>query len=109
VNFDPAMKAIDAGIPVFCEKPLCLNFEEADGLAASFHRHNIPFGAAHTYQGHWTSRLSRYIVRSGLLGDLRWVDSYYIQGWLATKLEDGGLAIAARRPGSNSYRTRLTE
>ena len=33
------------------------------------------------------TRLSRYIVTSGLLGEVRWVDAYYIQGWLATRLE----------------------
>jgi predicted dehydrogenase len=47
--------------------------------------------------GHWTSRLSRYIVRSGLLGEVRWVDSYYIQGWLATKLEATGQMQATWR------------
>jgi predicted dehydrogenase len=97
VHYDPAMKAIEAGIPVFCEKPLCLDLEEADNLVASVRRNNIPFGVAHTYLGHWTSRLSRYIVRSGLLGDVRWVDSYYIQGWLATKLEDTGQQQASWR------------
>jgi predicted dehydrogenase len=52
---------------------------------------------AHTYLGHWTSRLSRYIVQHGLLGDIRWVDSYYIQGWLASKLEATGQQQAAWR------------
>lgn len=97
VHYDPAMKAIEAGIPVFCEKPLCLNLEEADALVAAVRRHNIPFGVAHTYIGHWTSRLSRYIVRNGLLGDVRWVDAYYIQGWLATKLENAGNLQASWR------------
>jgi predicted dehydrogenase len=97
VHFDPAMKALEAGIAVFCEKPLCLNLEEADLLAAAVRRHNIPFGVAHTYVGHWTSRLSRYIVSSGLLGDVRWVDSSYIQGWLATKIEDTGQQQASWR------------
>ena len=57
----------------------------------------VPFGVAHTYIGHWTSRLARYIVRRGLLGDVRWVDSYYIQGWLATKVEDTGSQQASWR------------
>jgi predicted dehydrogenase len=57
----------------------------------------VPFAVAHTYLGHWTSRLSRYIVQSGLLGDIRWVDSYYIQGWLASKLEATGQQQAAWR------------
>ncbi len=87
VHFDPAMKAMKAGIAVFCEKPLCLNLKEADELVKTARKLNVPFAVAHTYLGHWTTRFSRYIVRSGLLGDIRWVDSYYIQGWLATKVE----------------------
>jgi predicted dehydrogenase len=97
VHFDPAMKAIEAGIPVFCEKPLCLNIEEAHKLVAAVRTHRIPFGVAHTYLGHWTTRLSRYILRGGLLGTIRWVDSYYLQGWLATKLEDTGQQQASWR------------
>ena len=90
VHFDPAMKALEAGIPVFCEKPLTVTLDEAKGLVDKVREKNIPFGVAHTYLGHWTSRFSRYIVQAGLLGDVRWVDSYYLQGWLATKFEDTG-------------------
>lgn len=97
VHFDPAMKAMKAGIAVFCEKPLCMNLKEAEELVATSRKLNIPFCVAHTYLGHWTSRLARYIVRSGLLGDVRWVDSYYIQGWLATKLEATGQMQATWR------------
>src|SRR5512143_3189824 len=97
VHFDPAMKAMKAGIAVFCEKPLCLNLKEAAELVETSRKLKVPFGVAHTYVGHWTSRLSRYIVRAGLLGDVRWVDSYYIQGWLATKLEATGQMQASWR------------
>jgi predicted dehydrogenase len=97
VHHDPAMKAIKAGIPVFCEKPLCLNLKEANDIVKAVRKCSIPFGVAHTYIGHWTSRLSRYIVRSGLIGDVRWVDSYYIQGWLATRLESTGQQQASWR------------
>ena len=97
VHFDPAMKAVKAGIPVFCEKPLTVNLKEANTLVKAVQQKNIPFGVAHTYLGHWTSRLSRYIVRAGLIGDLRCVDSYYLQGWLATKVEATGLQQAVWR------------
>ncbi|HSA00917.1 MAG TPA: Gfo/Idh/MocA family oxidoreductase, partial [Candidatus Paceibacterota bacterium] len=97
VHYDPALKAIKAGIPVFCEKPLTVTLKEASDLVKTVRKNNIPFGVAHTYLGHWTSRFSRYIVRSGLLGEVRWVDSYYIQGWLATKLEDTGQMQASWR------------
>ena len=97
VHFDPAMKAMKAGIAVFCEKPLCLNLTEADELVKTSRELNIPFGVSHTYLGHWSSRFARYIVRSGLLGDVRWVDSYYIQGWLASKIEATGQQQATWR------------
>lgn len=96
-HYDPAMKAMKAGIAVFCEKPLCLNLKEANDLVKTARKLNIPFGVAHTYVGHWTSRLSRYIVQSGLLGEIRWVDSYYIQGWMATRLETTGQTQAVWR------------
>jgi predicted dehydrogenase len=97
VHFDPAAKALKAGIPVFCEKPLTVNLKQATELVKLQRKTGVPFGVAHTYLGHWTSRFSRFIVRSGLLGEIRWVDSYYLQGWLATKLEATGQQQAAWR------------
>ena len=96
-HFDPAMKAVRASIPVFCEKPLCLTLTEAAEMVRVVRKTGVPFALAHTYLGHWTTRLSRYIVRKGLLGEVRWVDSYYLQGWLATKLEDTGQTQASWR------------
>lgn len=97
VHFDPAMKALKAGIPVFCEKPLCVSLQEANTLVKTVRKTGIPFGVAHTYLGHWTTRFTRYIVKKGLLGDIRWVDSAYLQGWLATKLEATGQQQASWR------------
>jgi predicted dehydrogenase len=97
VHYDPAMKALKAGIPVLCEKPLTVSMKEAEDIVALVKEKNIPFGVAHTYLGHWTTRLSRYIVQSGLLGEVRWVDASYIQGWLATKVEATGSQQAVWR------------
>jgi predicted dehydrogenase len=90
VHYDPAKKALEKGIPVFCEKPLTVTLEESEDLVKIVKEKNIPFCTAHTYLGHWSSRLSRHIVQSGLLGDIRWVDAYYIQGWLSGRTEDTG-------------------
>jgi predicted dehydrogenase len=97
VHFDPAMKALKAGIPVFCEKPLTLDMGQAAELVKLQRKTGVPFAVAHTYVGHWTSRFARFVVRSGLLGQIRWVDSAYIQGWLATKLESSGNQQASWR------------
>lgn len=96
-HFAPALKAVQAGIPVFCEKPLTLTLEEAVELKAAVEEAKLPFGVAHTYLGHWSTLLSRHIVTSGLLGEVRWVDSSYIQGWLAGKTEEQGVQQAEWR------------
>ncbi len=97
VHYDPAIKCIKAGIPVFCEKPLSLNMKEAEGLVAAVKKYKVPFGVAHTYLGHWSTRFSRFIVTSGLLGKVRWADSYYLQGWLAGLTEKQGVMQAEWR------------
>ena len=97
VHFDPAYKCVQAGIPVFCEKPLTVTLEESDKLVAAVEEKKVPFGVAHTYLGHWTSWFSRFIVQSGLLGQIRWVDAYYLQGWLADRTEDMGVMQAEWR------------
>ena len=93
VHFDPAYKAAKLGIPVMCEKPLCMNMEEADKLVAVVEEKKIPFAVAHTYLGHWTTQFSRFIVQSGLLGEVLWVDASYIQGWLGNLLEGGASSM----------------
>ncbi len=97
VHFDPVMKALDAGIPVMCEKPLTVDLDQALQIEAKVKEKNLPFAVAHTYLGHWSSWFSRWLIQSGHLGDVRWVDSYYLQGWLATKLEDTGQMQASWR------------
>jgi len=96
-HFQPSLEAVEAGIPVFCEKPLTLTLEESDRLVEAVTKQGIPFAVAHTYVGHWSTRLSRHIVRSGLIGDVRWVDASYLQGWLAARAEDSGLQQAEWR------------
>ena len=97
VHFDPAMKLIKAGIPVFCEKPLTITAKQALDLEKAVNKYKVPFGIAHTYIGHWSSWVSRWIVTSGKLGAVRWVDAYYLQGWLATRLETTGQMQASWR------------
>lgn len=97
VHFDPAMKLVKAGIPVFCEKPLTITAKESIQLAKAVEKAKVPFGVAHTYIGHWSSRFARWLITSGKLGAVRWVDSYYLQGWLATRLETSGQQQASWR------------
>ena len=87
VHAEQALRFITEGIPVFLEKPVTFDLAEAQTLARLAQDRNVPVGVAHTYVGHWTTKLARHIVTSGKIGEVRRVDATYYQGWLADALE----------------------
>jgi predicted dehydrogenase len=77
-HFEPALSCLEAGVPVFCEKPLAMTEAEAETLERESHQQKIPFGVAHTYGGIYTLKLARAFVRSGVLGKVRRVVAEYL-------------------------------
>ncbi len=96
-HFGPAEAAAGAGIGVLCEKPLTTTLDEARRLQAVVHRNKIPFGVAYTYTGFPMVMLARTMVQDGVIGDVRKVEAWYPQGWLANNLEADGQKQAAWR------------
>ena len=87
-HFEPAKAFLQAGIPVLCEKPITLTVAEAQDLARIVRRKKVPFVLAHTYTGHPMMMLAKEMIRGGEIGEVRKVESWYNQGWLATALAD---------------------
>jgi len=96
-HFGPADAAANAGIGVLCEKPLTTTLDEARRLHAAVAAHKTPFVVAYTYTGFPMVMLARELVRDGSIGEVRKVEAWYPQGWLATKLESDGQKQAAWR------------
>ncbi|MFT5240886.1 MAG: putative dehydrogenase [Candidatus Promineifilaceae bacterium] len=96
-HFAPALACIQAGLPVLCEKPITLTVDEAETLAEAVKKSNVPFVLAHTYTGHPMMMLAKEMIRRGDIGDIRKVEAWYNQGWLATDLEADGQQQAAWR------------
>lgn len=71
------IKALEAGKPVLCEKPLCLDAVEARAIAAAADRAGLPCAEAVMYRYHPLTRKVVEIVRSGALGDLRSIQSCF--------------------------------
>ncbi len=86
----PAMLALEAGFPVMCDKPLCLNMDEAKELEATVEKTGLLFGLTHNYTGYPMVKEARARVLAGELGNIRRVVAEYPQGWLATRLESTG-------------------
>jgi predicted dehydrogenase len=79
---------LEAGINVSCDKPLCLETEEALDLDRKAREKNLLFMVTYAYTGYPLVRQAREMARSGALGDIRVVVAEYAQDWLAEKLED---------------------
>ncbi|WP_337174042.1 Gfo/Idh/MocA family oxidoreductase [Paludisphaera sp.] len=93
----PAEAAAGAGIGVLCEKPLTTTLDEARRLHAAVLATDVPFVVAHTYTGYPMVMLARQLVRDGVIGEVRKVEAWYPQGWLATRREDEGSKQASWR------------
>ena len=97
VHFGPADAAAAAGIGVLCEKPLTTTLDEARRLHARVRSKNVPFIVAYTYTGFPMVMLARELVHNGDIGEVRKVEAWYPQGWLASKLEADNQKQAAWR------------
>ncbi len=96
-HFGPADAAAAAGIGVLCEKPLTTTLDEARRLHATVRSKETPFVVAYTYTGLPMVMLAREFVHNGEIGEIRKVEAWYPQGWLATKLEADNQKQAAWR------------
>jgi predicted dehydrogenase len=67
-------KAADAGKPVICEKPLCLNAKEAAEAAAYCQKKQIPLMEAFMYRFHPQWLRAKELADCGELGEMRTVN-----------------------------------
>ena len=91
VSHYPVCKAfLEAGIHVSCDKPLCLEVEQAEELCRLAKEKDLLFLVTYTYMGHVTAKHIRDYIKAGKLGKVRTVMAEYPQGWLAYEGEWGG-------------------
>jgi predicted dehydrogenase len=79
--------ALEAGLHVVCEKPLCFSSEEADDLVALSQRQHKIIGVTYGYAGHQLILQARQMIADGLLGDIRIVNMQFAHGFHAQPVE----------------------
>jgi len=79
-HYEIAKAALNAGLDVFCEKPLSLTLKEAEELGRIAQRKHLVLGIPFTYTGYPMVKLARDLVRKGELGKIDKIVLEYVQG-----------------------------
>ncbi|ADB61278.1 oxidoreductase domain protein [Haloterrigena turkmenica DSM 5511] len=84
VHADPSIAALEAGTPVFCEKPLAPTLEDAEKMANAAREagDDVPAGCAFNYRFVPAIRYAKRLLEDGELGEIRHVRGRYLQDWL---------------------------
>ena len=88
--------ALQAGIHVVCEKPLCFSTKEADELIAIAKEKNLVVGVTYGYSGHQLIQQARQMIKNGDLGEIRIINMSFAFGGYNTKIEENNAAAKWR-------------
>lgn len=80
--------ALEAGLHVVCEKPLCFTSEEAEELVALAKEKNRVVGVTYGYSGHQMIQQARQMIQHGDLGDIRVINMSFAFGGYNYKIEE---------------------
>ena len=97
MHFPPAKLALENGFNVICDKPITLTLDEATELKTVIDKSGKTFALTHNYTGNSMVKQARAMIKNGDIGKVRKVQVQYLQGWLATSLEETGQKQAAWR------------
>ncbi|MEX0793441.1 MAG: Gfo/Idh/MocA family oxidoreductase [Pirellulaceae bacterium] len=87
-HFPISKTALEAGFNVMCDKPMTLDFAQAEELFEVVKKTGAVFAVTHNYTGYPLVRQARQMILNGDLGEINAIRVQYIQGWLRDKLED---------------------
>ncbi len=91
MHYPVAMSSIDAGFPVFSEKPFTCNMDEALNLTRKQQSRGLLYGISMVYAGYPMLRQAREMIQEGkAIGTIRKTVSRYPLGWMAQRLETAG-------------------
>lgn len=96
-HYEIARAAVEAGFNVMCDKPMTFDLAQAEALAEAVDKSGVVFAVTHNYTGHPLVRQAREMIAAGELGEIQAIRSFYIQGWLRTRLETSDQKQAAWR------------
>ncbi|MBJ7221030.1 MULTISPECIES: Gfo/Idh/MocA family protein [unclassified Brenneria] len=86
-HFAICKAALESGLHVVCEKPLCFTGEEAGILVKLSEAKNKIVGVTYGYAGHQLILQARDMIAQGLLGEIRIINMQFAHGFHAEAVE----------------------
>lgn len=80
-HYEITKTALEAGLHVVCEKPLCFTTKEAEELEALAQKQNKVVGITYGYAGHQAIEEARQLVAQGKLGKVRIIQLQFAHGF----------------------------
>lgn len=92
-HYAMAKAALEAGLHVVCEKPLCFTSEEAAELKQLAEAKDLVVGVTYGYTGYQMVHQARQMIAHGELGEIRMIHMTFAHGWHSQEVEkhDPGL------------------
>lgn len=95
-HFEITKAALNAGLHVVCEKPLCFTTEEAEELETLAKEKNRVVGVTYGYAGHQMIEQARQMIANGDLGDIRIVKMQFAHGFHSAAVEENSASTKWR-------------
>lgn len=86
-HFEICKAALEAGLHVICEKPLCFTTQEGNELIKLAEKKNKILGVTYGYSGHQLIHQARDMIQRGELGEIRMVHMQFSHGFHAEAVE----------------------
>ena len=86
-HYEICKAALEAGLHVVCEKPLCFTVEQANELVALAEKQNRIVGVTYGYTGAQMIHQARNMIANGELGEIRIVNMQFAHGFHSKDVE----------------------
>lgn len=85
VHKPTSLQLIAAGKPVFCEKPLAVNHQDALEMTEAVEAAGLVNMVNLTYRNAHALQMARRLIDEGRIGTVRHIEASYLQSWLTGK------------------------
>lgn len=86
-HYEIAKAFLEKGINVVCDKPLTTTLKEAQELKKLADENNLLLCVTYSYVGYPIVSIAKQVVENEEIGEIRFINVQYFQGWLAKPIE----------------------